>query len=328
MQMNERIDDIIARKLAGEASGEDMRMLEDWLAADAGNRAEYERVSKTWLESGNIFNDIQFNTSAAWDKVTARIISETQKTSKPKTIMLPVWSRYTIGAAAILIIGFFMFRPAQQNGMQLVVAETTNKDLILPDNSHVTLRKGGKLSYPKSFAANERNITLEGEAFFEVTRNEHKPFVIDAGSVSVKVLGTSFDVNCDAATAKVTVATGKVQVTAKNNASKYIILTKGEHGIYSGNTLTEGTMEGTNYLFWKTGMLQYDNKSLSYIATELTMYYDHIVVIDDNMPVDKRNQLINISFKNQSIEQILNELCLVSGCSWHQMDNKYVITAK
>lgn len=326
MQMNEQIDIIIAKKLAGEASDEDVRLLDEWLAADAGNKTVYEQVAKAWQRSEELLNGSSFNKTAAWDKVASRIAVAPAEVKKGR--VMPLWVKYASGIAAILLVGLIIMRPGADSGMVTMIAEAGNVDVVLPDNSHITLRKGSKLTYPKTFAGNTRNVSLDGEAFFEVHRDVTKPFIIDAQSVDVRVLGTSFDVTCNENDATVTVATGKVQMTAKQKAGNYVILTPGEHGIYKQQQLTETTIEGTNYLFWKTGKLIYENKSLEYITNELSQLYAAQITLDATMTPDIRQQLINISFNNQSIEEILNELCLVAQCKWQQTDNNYVILAK
>ncbi len=325
MQMNEQIDILIAKKLAGEASDEDVRMLDEWLTADAGNKNLYEQVAVAWQRSEELLQTGSFNKAAAWDKIAARM--EAPVAAKQSRV-LPLWVKYASGIAAILLVGLLVMRPGADSGMVTMIADAGNVDVVLPDNSHITLRKGSKLSYPKEFAQDIRSVSLEGEAFFEVHRDETKPFVIDAQSVSVKVLGTSFDVTCDETNATVTVATGKVQMTAKQKSAEYLILTPGEHGAYNQQQLTETTIEGANYLYWKTGKLLYENKSLEYIANELSSLYATSVTLDATMTPELRNQLINISFNKQTIEEILNELCLVAQCKWQQSEKKYVILAK
>jgi len=325
MQMNEQIDIIIAKKLAGEASEEDARLLDEWLAADAGNKTVYEQVAKAWQRSEELLNGTGFNKSAAWDKVASRITAPTE-VKKPR--MMPLWVKYASGIAAILLVGLIIMRPGSDSGMVTMIADVGNLDVVLPDNSHITLRKGSKLTYPKDFAGNTRNVSLEGEAFFDVHRDVTKPFIIDAQSVDVKVLGTSFDVTCNETDATVTVATGKVQMTSKQKTANYLILTPGEHGVYKKQQLTETSIEGANYLYWKTGKLVYENKSLEYILNELSQLQALNITPDATMTTDMRQQLINISFNNQTIEEILNELCLVAQCKWQQTDNNYVILAK
>jgi len=328
MQMNEQIDIIIAKKLSGETSEEDMRILEAWLNEDSNHKAEYERIVQIWNDSDTLFSTPDFNVNAAWDKVAAQTVGNRSAAAQRKTIDLSAWMRYAIAAAAILLIGIFVIRQYTSHQIQVVVADASNKEITLPDQSHITLRKGSKISYPETFAENERDVTLEGEAFFQVVHNEHQPFVVNAQSVSVKVLGTSFNVQCGKESANVTVATGRVQVTSHEHSTQYVILTKGESGRLDNGKLTEGVTEGNNYLFWKTGILQYDNKSLSYIVNELNHYYQKKIIIDSSVTAAVKDQLITISFNNQPLDKVLTELCLVAQCKWQQKDDQYIIVAK
>ncbi|OSZ78678.1 hypothetical protein CAP35_10635 [Chitinophagaceae bacterium IBVUCB1] len=322
MEMNEQIDLIIAKKLVGEASADEQRLLDEWLAADTRNQAAYDGIAAMWHQSDDLFNSASFDTGAAWQKIAPQI---TAKVPKGRTIAMPQWTKYASGIAAILLIGFVLMKPGADSGMVTLLADAGNSEVILPDQSKVTLRKGSKLTYPKTFDGAQRNVSLEGEAFFEVQRNEAKPFVIDAQSVSVTVLGTSFDVKSGTTGATVTVASGKVRMAAKQANTTPLILTKGEHGDYTGAELKESLLEGDNYLFWKTGVLRYDNKQLAFITAELSHYYNTQITIDNNMPANVQAQLITINFNNQSIDAVLNELCMVANCRIQQNGGKYVI---
>lgn len=326
MEMNEQIDLIIAKKLAGEASADDERVLESWLAADNRHQAVYDGIATAWQKSDELFGNVRFATDAAWKNISSKTVDKIP--AKSRTIAMPQWVKYATGIAAILLIGLIIMRPGTDSDMVTLLADASNSEVILPDESKVTLRKGSKITYPRRFDAAQRNVSLEGEAFFEVQRDESKPFVIDAQSVSVTVLGTSFDVKSGIDEAGVTVATGKVSVKTKNVTPQEVLLTPGEKGILKGGRLKETTITNNNYLFWKTGILEYNNQELSAIADEISHYYQTILIFDSSMPEDAKRQFVTISFKNQTIETIISELCMVANCTWQQKDNQYVIMPK
>jgi len=133
-------------------------------------------------------------------------------------------------------------------------------EYALPDGSFVTLNSNSKLVYPKHFKGNTREVTIYGEAFFDVKPNPEKPFIINAGNARVKVVGTSFNVSAypETETVEVVVKTGKVQVTNKNaealSDANQVFLIPGEKGtLFNKSSILEKSQNSNlNYLAWKT----------------------------------------------------------------------------
>ncbi len=324
--MEEQTDILIAKKLTGEATTAELQRLDEWLQED-GNKQHYDNIVAAWKEADDLLGAKHFDKTQAWATIAKHTVD--RATIKPaRTIAMPLWAKYAAGIAAILLVGLIIMRPATDAGMVTLIADAGNTSVVLPDKSRITLREGSKLVYPENFNGSERNVSLEGEAFFEVTRDTAHPFVVDAQSVSVTVLGTSFDVRCNAREAEVIVATGKVRVENKQVKGSEVLLTPGEYASLKADVLTENTTEGSNYLFWKTGKLSYDNKTLQYIIGDIAQHYHVQIKADSTMAEERKSQLITISFQNQSIETILNELCLIAQCKWQQTDENYVIMAK
>lgn len=322
--MDESIYTSIARKLSGEGTTADNAAIEKWLAEGPANEDIYKKLKAAWSNTDNIFETAMFDSSKAWEKVATKI--QSTPLQQPRSVIFPAWAKYAVAAAAVLLIGFFVFR-LQGNDMITVTASAENQIVTLPDNSKITLRKGSALHYPKHFEEKQRNVSLEGEAFFEVARNEQSPFVIDAQSASVKVLGTSFNVKCNKQTASVVVRTGKVQM--KSNANdEYLILTPGEKGSLKNGSLTEETVSAANYLYWQTGVMDFNNVPFKSVVQQLDEITDSNIMLSKNMPVDVQLQAVNISFHNQSVEEILNDICLITQTSWLKNDSAYIINVK
>jgi transmembrane sensor len=330
--MSEQIYITIAKTLNGEATDAEKKELQNWLAADEAHVAEYEELTGFWQKTDEMLQQPVFNTTAAWEKVAAKTIDtpvqrqQSEETKKTKTIAFPVLGKMSLAAAAALLIGLFVFRQLAGPDVIVAKAEKGNKEVVLPDNSRITLREGSTLTYPETFAANERHVELEGEAFFDVTRNEQKPFIIDAQSATVQVLGTSFDVKADENMATVVVATGKVKMSMRKDASKALILTPGEKGSLKNGELKEELVNTDNYLHWKTGIIKFEDKPFIEVIKELGAVYN--IEIRLNMPEAQKQQLINDSFLNQSLEDMLTELCLITGARWVKEDNTYIVHPK
>jgi ferric-dicitrate binding protein FerR (iron transport regulator) len=235
--------------------------------------------------------------------------------------------RYSTAVAAILVIAFLVWNPFGSSDIR-VAASDRNMQVVLPDQSVIMLRKGSSMSYPKAFAANERRVSLKGEAFFEVTHNEQQPFVVDAQSVSVKVLGTSFDVLCNAQTADVSVATGKVQVASKTEGSKAVILTPGNKVHYEHGELAPAVMNGFEAA-WKKDTLHFNGTPLAMVLSAISGAKDTVVRADVSLTALQLQQAITVSLPlSQPLEDMLTEICLITHCRWERRGSSYVIRTK
>ncbi|RYD59394.1 MAG: DUF4974 domain-containing protein [Sphingobacteriales bacterium] len=331
--MSEQIYITIAKTLSGEATDAEKKELQAWLAADEANAAEYEELTGVWRQTDEVLQQPAFNTSAAWERVAARTVDIPaqqehlkKEPRQTKTIAFPSWAKLSLAAAAAVLIGLFVFKQVSGPDMIVAMAENGNKEVVLPDNSHITLREGSKLRYPEVFAANERHVELEGQAFFDVTRNEKQPFVIDAQSATVQVLGTSFDVKADEQMASVVVATGKVKMSMSKDASQALILTPGEKGSLKNGELKEELVSAGNYFFWRTGTIKFDGTPLLVALKQLSDLYN--VEIRSNIP-DVTGLDANGTYQSSdSVEKILSEICAYSGLRLMQEGDSFTINLK
>ncbi len=326
--MEDQIFITIAKVLHGEASEADRQALDAWLKAEPGNRDIYEEMKGSWEEAGQLFESPAFDAAPAWEKVAARIepVRTAARPKSGKTIALGSWIRYGSAIAAILIIAFIVWNPFSGDDIR-VIAEGGNKRIELPDHSVVTLRSGSTLIYPKQLAGASRTVALAGEAFFEVTRDESRPFIIDAQAVQVKVLGTSFNVSCSDQAADVAVASGRVQVASKSAMKQRVVLSAGKTAHYEGGALREGAATGSE-AFWNSGELFFNDAPLSGVVTAIARAKDTAVRLHESLVPARQGQLVTISFRGQSLEDMLTELCLITNCRWEQSGTEYVIHSR
>jgi transmembrane sensor len=332
--MSEQIYITIAKTLSGEATDAEKKELQNWLAADDAHVAEYEELTGFWQKTDEMLQQPVFNTTTAWDKVAAKTVNVPvqrqeikEEPRQTKTIAFPSWAKMSVAAAAAILIGLFVFRQVSGPDMIVAKAEKGNKEVVLPDNSHITLREGSTLKYPETFAANERHVALEGEAFFNVTRNEQKPFIIDAQSATVQVLGTSFNVKTADEMATVVVATGKVKMSVRKDANKALILTPGEKGSLRNGELKEELVDTENYFSWRTGIIKFKKTPLVEALKQLSDLYNVEIKID--LPEANHKDPVNGTFKDsQTIEEILTEVCRFSGYRWTKEADRFIINLK
>jgi transmembrane sensor len=157
--------------------------------------------------------------------------------------------------------------------------------------------------------------------------SEH-PFIIDAQSATVQVVGTSFNVACNQDEARVTVATGKVNMSTRGHGTTTTLtLVPGEQGRLKKGTLSKDFVSSDSYLYWKTGVLNFREHPFSNVIKELGNMSQTTIYFDDSMPADFRSQVVNISFKDQQIEEMLTDLCLITHCEWSKSNDGYMIRA-
>lgn len=329
--MEEQIYIIIAKALQGEADEAEQQMLDAWLQESADNRRSYAEMAAMWQEADVLIVGSHFDAEPAWEKVSNSLgikeeIATQPQIKKGRIIAMPNWMKFSSAIAAMLVIAFLVWNPFATNTIT-VAATDGNMTVELKDGSRVTLRTGSTFTYPKTFASKERRVSLEGEAFFEVAHNEQQPFIIDAKAVQVKVLGTSFNVRCTETVADVAVTTGRVQVTKAQGTGDTLILTAKETGRYDNGTMTEKPATGTES-FWKEGILKFNGEPLSTVVAQIAAAKNVSIQLDPTLTEAQRMQAITASFKDQPLEDMLTEVCLIAGFRWEKKENTYLIRAK
>ena len=219
---------------------------------------------------------------------------------------------YIIRIAAAVLIGAIVYTInllvyQQRKTIEFVAESGTGvTETVLPDGSEIAINESSRLTYPKKFVKTERKVILEGEAFFEVKRDEEKPFRVEANDVLITVLGTSFNVRAiqEEKIVEVWVETGKVMVTNPGRTES-IILINGEKGIYNRelDKLEKIIESEPNTLFWKTKTLIFRKTPLNRVFQTLERVYSVTIKVDNQKILNCR---LTGRFKNQSIDESLD----------------------
>ena len=279
-----------------------------WRTADPRHGATYAAMERTWGEIPQL--------EALKD--LAPLESETTAPA-----LRPIWAgrRWAVGAlaaaaAAALALLWMpsLFGPAAAPTYETRIAEI--RELTLPDGTRVSL--GPRTTLTERFAESERRILLaDGEAFFDVTHNPARPFVIEAGGSLVRVTGTKFNVNASAASLRVSVLEGSVQVTTPPQAGRRLhptqILTAGQRLVITAAASGAGAqaapaVERLNVDrpgAWREGRLVYDNARLGELVSDLNRYYAPGVTIEDP---DVAGLRVTAAFKASEIPAFMSAL--------------------
>ena len=270
----------------------------------------------------------------AWNKVWSGINEEAPViTMKPASHVFTGSGFMKIAASILILIGLgiaaiYIFN--SDNTSKTIIASTgdgqKNQKITLSDGSTVTLNHNTQLTYKSNFGKRSRKVSLTGEAFFEIAADASKPFTIDAGKASVKVVGTSFNViteNADSAV-EVFVTTGKVMLS-DNSGNPGMVLEPGYIGTMDLNHSGKILNQNPNYMSWKDGKLDYDGQSLEIVFRDLKRVYNMDIKAEDPSILSNPWTSPIIS---QSSDTIIRIICASFNLSYTKDGNVYHLSKK
>ncbi len=217
--------------------------------------------------------------------------------------------RYWMAAASVvlLLIGFGTYFMTERNAHEWVAVTTAPgqlKDVYLPDSTLISMAGNSSIRYDvKAYGKERRVVEMKGKAFFQVTRNESRPFSVYTERTEVTVLGTSFQISEQSGATDVDVMTGKVSFAANGNETDKVILTAGMSASYSmekkGITILEEA--DLNNLSWKTRQLRFNDTPLEKVIGDLSEYYQVKIIDKANNP----NLKLTATFNDLPLEDVL-----------------------
>ncbi len=223
-------------------------------------------------------------------------------------------------AAAIMLLpllafgGYFLVREkAQREGLEVVstiyAPQGSRVAFNLPDGTTGMLNSGSYLTYKTPFPE-KRDVTLKGEAWFDVTHDKKHPFIISAGELSLTVLGTSFNVNAypDEDYVEVVLDRGKVSVTRPGQKNPNMV-NPSERLLYHEGNITMNSTDPLKYLSWKEGKLMFRGDSMAEVARRLERWYNVNVELQGS---EIENYSFRGTFVDDNLEEVLKYLCMTS----------------
>jgi transmembrane sensor len=331
MNNTERFSDKEWEELASllsDEKGENSELLNRFAADDVSNTEEQ------WKKLGNMSSGKEINVDRAWNKLHSKLfdnridtaIGPTRKASLRITLL-------RIAAVALILVSLGYVAVYLNNSGYLskkisVVTGMDQKNLrvSLPDGSKIYLNRNSELSYRENFGKNKREVKLTGEAFFEISPDVNKPFIIDAGKASVKVVGTSFNVitNNTESAVEVYVITGKVILSDKSG-SQSVALEPGYVGTISYERSEKSLNDNPNYQSWNTGLLVYNRQKLDVVFKDLKRVYNMEIVADDPSILEN---LWSSPIDNETEETIISIICTSFNLSYTKDGNVYHLSKK
>lgn len=199
----------------------------------------------------------------------------------------------------------------------------------LSDGTKVWLNSGTYLKFPQDIKSSKdkRVVFLEGEAFFDVTSNKKKPFIVNSKSINIEVLGTEFNVSAYENDSKVqtTLVEGAIDVYKANSSEKAIRLSPGDQASYnkSNKELLNKKVNTSNYTSWINDKLVITSFNLNEILSRLERKYDVTII---NNTTNLNTAIFKGEFIDETLEEILNTIALSANFKYQINDNMITLT--
>lgn len=318
--MEEMIEVRIGRYLSGEMTDIEMKAFEQDLAVDQALYDHYLALQKLWQNA-----DIEI--SADWDVNAAFERFSTFKGSvhQERIGVLQAYKMYWAAAAIILVLvgAYSVFN---NNGSPVTYAynEGAIEPITLKDGSKIFLNKGSDVTiYP--FTKKQRNVKLEGEAFFEISPDAKRPFSIICGKTLTEVVGTSFNILESNEHTSIFVKSGKVIFSSLDDTSLAVALSEGEAAMFEDNKMELIANPSPNINSWLTQQLRFGKKMpFTEVIADISNYFDKEIIIE-NEAIKSCNVSISLPFKKPEIISVLTAVAATINARLIQEGDTYII---
>lgn len=341
--VNDRFIQLLTKKLSDEIDESELAELDYMLINDEECRRQHNFFKAYWAQDQEKYSNEELLFQRIRNRITIPENLEDTDSKKTSNRKFPLFWR-SIAAALMLGIGVFTYyryahrTPGNNNEGNIATTKTpsrTKSKIYLSDGSVVTLNSETVLRYPSSFAGPTREVYLNGEAFFNVKKDHAHPFIVHAGKMNIKVLGTSFNVKSYANDKNIetTLIKGAIEVTLSDRPSDRIILKPNEKLVLNNktfnkpraNSLPAPEESNTNYALtnlthlrsndttivetsWVNNELVFKDESFSDLANQMERWYGIKIKFKNSNTKDYRFTGV---FVKENIIQALNALKLI-----------------
>ncbi|OUJ72134.1 FecR family protein [Hymenobacter crusticola] len=308
---------LITRYLARQTSAEENEWLATWVAESPDHERVFEQLKLVWeISKAPAANDA---TAAALRNVKARLGARAATPAPRRPARRP---KYWLAALALLVlivagVGWYLAAPPSPPPYALRQTPAGQQQTIrLADGSRVTLAPQSRLRYPAAFDGAYRDVYLEGEAFFEVSKDARHPFRVHSGPLTTQVLGTKFNVSARGQGQYTTVSLveGKVQVMDKQNS---YLLAPGQQLRANPATgrIYRQKFDAEQVTGWRRNKLIFKNEKLAEAASQIERLYDVKLVFTDSATADVR---LWATFDNEPLPAVLDALQLAGSLTYRR----------
>ncbi len=321
--------ELILKHLSGHSSDEEIEQLTKWVNENAENENQFAEMQNSYIFLASTLSPD--NQKSAFNEIINQINNKKEKKS------ISVKRIYSIAASILLPVllgGFAWFYQWTSSSnepelfTEIVAPPKHNTQITLPDGTQVWLSPESKLKYGQNYGRKIRNVILDGEGYFEVTKNQEKPFTVETGHLKVKVLGTSFNLEAysNEPMVRTTLVRGSLQIESEL-ISKEVLLSPGDRVSVDVNSrqLTSEKVNTEIYRLVKDGMIIFKRNTLSEVCRKLERWF--MIPVEFN-GTDNQDLLFTAKFQDESVEKILKILNLTIPINYQILNEKIVIKQK
>ncbi len=336
--MNEGVFDIIIKHIKGLTNSAEETTLVLWLNESEENKRAFDEISDIWIATAKPDKTNPFDSKKAFENVRHKLELTKRK------IRIPFWKNSTFYkvAASIIIsfsLGFLVNKiiPKKQVINSDVITEVmapngSKSKVVLPDGTNVWLNSNSSIRYSSSFNKQNRDLKLEGEAYFDVHKNKNLPFIIKTGNnLSVKVLGTAFNVKAYSSEKYIETTLERGSLLVERTEGKNIYETRLVPKQRATFNKSEKRMEvstendPTLYSSWKEDKLIFRNEPFESLVIKLERKYGVSITIKDK---EIKTFHFNGIIQNESITDVMNIIKYTLPISYTLDHNQIIISKK
>lgn len=316
-------ENILTKFIAGDCSEDERIMIKNILDSDPKAKARFDELNKVWIASEK--KRIYQNPEEAWNKFTSKAQLEKTVFRKKSTPIITQFIRYAAVILLLILPLIYIYNDSEMVYKNIEVKFGERKKITLSDGTLITMDSGSKLSFPEQFS-DSREVYLNGEAFFEVTRNKEKPFIVYANQGKIEVLGTKFNIRSWENINKVHLAVteGKVSFQNNYNDTDIVFLKKGQFSVIDSTlSPTQPSKISEDEVFgWMNNEKYFVDTPLIEVLAQLERWYNIDIKLKNKSAL---NQILSIHIKNAGYKANLELITLVTGLNVEYKDGKIIL---
>lgn len=322
----------------------DKKQIIDYMFDQDEVRANITNEFSQWLLENETDREIEILMLEKWEEYSKLVFEEEhfsglkriRNTLKKKERIknFRIFSIISLSAAAIAILiffaGFFSYSYFNKpvNNITLATAEGNIGEFLLPDGTKVWLNENTRLTYPEEFDKDTRSVIMRGEAFFEVIKDNDRPFIVQMPNLNVKVLGTSFGASCyeEDAEEEVVLAEGAVEIACESLSSPIILKPNNSlsYSLLNGEVSVEYINTAASYR-WYESYLAFDNTRLGDILENLEHRYRVKIYTHTSVSMDKG---LSLTITHEPLETIMNIIATLLPIKYEIYNDVLIIRDK